>query len=393
MKDMKHTSIKKPILSLLYIILAAFSVSCIEDFNPDLGEADSNILVINGNICSDTVCYFNLSRSFGINDNVFNDPDKLRINNAKIKITGTDGSEWMGYNVAKGEYRVKTGKLKSDVMYSLEVELGDVTFTSEPAYPLDSPEIEEAMCAQPRADMIVDVMVTDAPATDETPHYYRWTYEETWEVQAYYQAYFEYNPKYDKIFPITVYKGRGWQYAKYTSIIIANSSNFENNRIKNFRINKISNSDLRMQTLYCCDIKQYAMTQAQYEYEQARLELSDNMGGMFAPQPSELATNIKASDKNHRAIGYVGVYGKVGTYRLWISRSDVEYDNIFYKNVKTLSEGDEDFALTDADKYKKGYRVNDTYEPFMSPWHWSPAFTVDVTTFGASLERPDFWPN
>ena len=116
----------------------------------------------------------------------------------------------------------------------------------------------------------------------------------------------------------------GWKYGSSSSIIVGNSAKFDNNHIRDFRIQSIGVTSDRLEQLYFIDVKQYAMSRAQYEYELARREISDEMGGIFAPLPSELFTNITCNDNKHRAIGYVGV-GMLQRGQLWINSNYVRY--------------------------------------------------------------------
>ena len=62
MKRMKHI-----IATLGCLALLLFS-SCVEEFNAQLPESDSNLLIVDGNIISDSTCVFTLSRSFSLNE-------------------------------------------------------------------------------------------------------------------------------------------------------------------------------------------------------------------------------------------------------------------------------------------------------------------------------------
>ena len=387
---MKRNILNKILIYIGCLIPAVLTSSCIEDFNADLGEADTNILVVEGNILSDTLCTFHLSKSVGINESAY--PAIIGVSNAKVSIVGTDGSAYTSTGGTKeGTYYIETRRLASDAKYSLVIEWDGATFTSEPSAPIDAPEIESMGVKQPRPDRQVDILVTNAAGDPNITNYCRWTYDETWEVYAKFRPAFEYDPETDKVVPILVDKSHGWGHGQYRDIIIANSSKFQNNQVKDFRISSFDNSDLRFQTLYCIDVKQYALSRGQYEYELARQELSDQLGGMFAPQPSEMFSNIKSSDKKHRTIGYVGVCGKVSSFRYWVYRGQIEYNPILFRNIQ-ITDDEEVLAKEDIEKYKGGYRVADDHEPMFQQWSWVYLKGVDVTAWGCNLTRPSYWP-
>lgn len=376
---------------LLGFALMISTSSCIESFNPDLGAADENIIVVEGNLYSDSLCVIYLNHGSGINDNI--NFSKTAINDATICVVGSNGEKWVGENVNEGKYTVRTGAFSPTGEYSLEITWDGATFKSAPAIPNDAPDIEEARVLQPREDKIIDILVSNVPATSNEPGYYEWSYKETWEIRSKYRTNYDFNPEKNKIERSTIDKSRGWKYGSYDDIIIANSAKYANNRIKDFRIFQISNTDQRVSVLYRCDIKMNAISRAQYDYEESRREISDNMGGLFAPMPSELNSNIKSSDSKHRAIGYVGVCGKVASYRLWIYNSDIEYTDVVNKSIKLMTDDENFMAQPDSLKYYTGYRVASEDEPNPSEqWDWTQRGGVDVTYFGATLEKPAEWP-
>lgn len=374
----------------LSLILCTMS-SCIEEFNADLGDADSNILVVEGNIYSDSYCTFYLTRSIGINDNLWY--KDLYITNATLKVVGSDGSVFESKKDGDG-FGVQVGSLSPNVQYSLEIEWDGATFKSEPAAPISSTEIETVYFTQSEETGEVDIMVTNKPTNSKEPMYMRWLYDETWEIHSHYQPAFVYDPKAGKIRDIEEEEKKfvGWKSSHLTNIIIANTSKFENNRIQDFRLKQIAQNDDRLEFLYTIDVRQYALSKAQYEYELARQELSDEMGGMFAPLPSELFSNIVCSDKKHRAIGYIGVCDKAKSFRLWISTNEVSYRNALTPFVQIAS--DEEFlALSNDERYSLGYRITNDMAPMPGQsWEWANERGVDVTQRGAKLEKPSWWP-
>lgn len=386
---MKRNILKKALMCIGYMIPAVFASSCIEEFNADLGGADTNILVIEGNILSDTICDFHLSKSAGINEDAY--PAILGVTNAQIRIVGSDGATYKGIHAGEGLYQIQTGQLASDVKYSLEIEWDGATFTSDPTVPLDAPEIAKVRADQPDPDGNINLLVSNNTPGSSEPQYFRWTFTDYWEVHSKFRPIYEYDPKTRRIVDLITDRSVGWNHSSSRQIIIANSKKFQNNQIKDFRIAEFTNSDLRFQTLYCIDVKQFAMTRAQYEYELARQELSDQMGGMFAPQPSELFSNIKSSDKQHRAIGYIGVCSKPSTYRLWVSRGEVRYTDLLFRNIE-ITDDEDVLAMSNQEKYEAGFRVANSMPAFMVPWDWVSANGVDVSFFGCSYEKPSFWP-
>ena len=380
------------IYSLIFVIFATMMVSCIDEFNAEIGDSDTNIIVIEGNIMSDRECTFYLTHSIALNSNEWG--SDAYILDAEVSIIGTDGTN-VNCKLQSPQrcYTARLGKLSPDAKYSLVVKWDGATFTSEPATPLFAPEIESVTYSQNEMTDAVSIYVNDKPATSDKPVYVRWDFDETWEIQSHYRPHYFYDPLMDEVRPIreNEKKFKGWKKAVQTETMISNSSKYVNNQIRDFRLRFIPGSDDRWERLYCLDVKQYAMSRAQYEYELARRELSNEMGGMFAPLPSELYSNITCSDNKHRAIGFIGVCGAPTTYRIWIERGQVRYTDLLLLAVKVLDDEDT-LSLPFHSIWERGYRIMDEEIP-MGNWQWVSHYGVDVTSRGASLVKPDYWPN
>ncbi|MBO5015927.1 MAG: DUF4249 family protein, partial [Bacteroidaceae bacterium] len=77
---------------LKYIVLSLCCLtvmicSCVEEFNAQLPEGDSNLLVVDGNIISDSTCVFTLTRSFSLNEEGI--PEDYNQINADVCVKGS----------------------------------------------------------------------------------------------------------------------------------------------------------------------------------------------------------------------------------------------------------------------------------------------------------------
>lgn len=380
---------KKYILFGLFAIMMA---SCVDEYNANLGSADRNMLIVEGNIYSDSLCTFYLSHGVGLDENIWYEKDVL-VNDAQVAVVGSDGSRFEGLRQSAGTYAVKTGVLSKDVKYSLEILWDGATLSSEPTLPEYCSEIENVRFYQ-KIDSIspnqpVEVLVSVEETRSDKAEFYRWTYTEDWEVHTKYNPYYEYDPEKDKIVWLEIHKNRGWKTGKCQEILVATNTKFQGNKVQDHRILSIENSNDRLQVLYRMDVKQYPMSKAQYEYEQARQEISDNMGGLFAPLPSVLNGNISSSDKNHRAIGYVGVCGNVATARLWINRREITFNDEFSRRIQVLDD-EELLEMSDFELWNMNFRIS-YHDAMTGLTEWCPRSGVDATALGATFDKPAGW--
>lgn len=379
--------------------------SCIEDFVPNLEEEDQYLLVVEGNIYSDSLCSFHLGRTEGLNmpynwdfdfyPGVYGQrPSPIDFSNAEICVMGSDGTIFPGsvnpHSVPP--FQVNVGTLKQGVKYWLQVKVDGLTYESEPQEPLFAVSIDSLSFAQDREDLEVDILVSTAASGTGTPQYTRWEYDEYWEIYTPWAAFMEYDPNTDNIIAVTAMKHHGWANDSSKSYILASSETFKDNRLQQYRLYSIDHADNRLQTCYYTRVKEYAISKAEYEYENLRNRQSSDMGGIFTPQPSELPSNIRCLEEDRKAIGFVGVRGSVATCEMYIKKGQVKYFPL--RTPYTISE-DLVKEKTWNELYRSGYQVL-TYESYANGKayvQWCPVWCIDCRNsfWKCSLEKPSFW--
>lgn len=374
----------------LFMIVLGLSTSCIEEFNPQISDEDDNHLVVEGNIVSDSLCVFHLSHTSSL-QNVYDNTkstmgtSSLAVTNAQIAVVGSDGTKYPGYlGEEAGSYLVDLDHLKSDVKYSLQIEYDGNSYESEPAVPLATPDIEEVTFKQAGQEDPVEILIS-AEKTSE-PTYFQWDYKETWEViSTYYTNY--YYDIYGNMKRYDMDISQGWKYGDQGTYTLGNSNQFTNNHVQGMCLYKIGYQDDRISVMYRTIITQRAISKDQFEYNELNRKQSEEMGGLFSPQPSELPTNIICKTGKKKALGFVGVSQNVVQRVVYIYGIDVFYKSPF----KCISE---DHPVGEyEDPMGRGLMLAlREPTPIDTEHTWAPMKCVDVRELGASLERPEDWP-
>ena len=374
---------KRTNILILVSLLLLTLTNCINEFNAKLPGNGVNMLVIDGNIISDSTVVFSLSRTFSLNEESL--PEGFNQITANVSVVGDDGSRITGTSIGNGQYQMQIGTLNKQVRYGLEVKYEGDTYTSEAQYPIETSAIDEVKFEQPEDYGDISIYLS-TQKTDGTA-YYIWEYVEDWEVRTLYYSLWVYDFSTKKVleFEKAPY-AQGWSHAESNKTIVGSTEANTENLLKNKRIYSIASDNIRVSYYYSTLIKQRALSKGEFEYYENKAKQSESMGGLFTPQPSELPTNITCSNPDKQAIGYVGVNMNVSEYRLYISVRDIEYDNPYYCDFVPEEEVKE---MTMDDLYVAGYRIAD-----LSPdgYHWAPMECVDVRALGATLNKPSFWP-
>ncbi|MBR5069144.1 MAG: DUF4249 domain-containing protein [Bacteroidales bacterium] len=390
------------------IIATLLCCSCIDEFEADLPSSDTRILCVEGSICSNTDCTFYLSHGIPIkldDDEIY---DGFAIWDAQIAVHGSDGQIWQGHNIyegytgstydkyigyggygfMQGTYVVPVGQLDPSTEYWLEINWNDNTYISKPQLPLPTPEIQNVSWGMSVDGQYVNIMVTPAP-TDTKEQYYRWNYEETWEVHTPLVAFYEYVPEQDAILRVNQYLNIGWAHANGRFSKLGSNESYQDGQINNLVVYQIHKDEDRFVYRYYTRVYQTAITREEYEYENLSRQLSDEMGGLFTPQPSALPTNIKCQTADLQAIGYIGVSLNTTSAHVYANRSEVNHVD---RRVVQMAEDD----LLQSTWYwlwLMGWRVYEYNPGSPFPPTWTRRWCVDCTdpSWGASLDRPSFW--
>lgn len=387
--------IKRYIAGFLFLVVG--TTSCISDFNADLPYTDEDILVVECDIVANSEVDIILSKTFGLSAEEL--PNGYNEVQATVTLRGSDGfkssaASYMG----KGVHRLTVGALDSEVDYSLEIEYKGNTYESIPQKPLFTSEIESVSWEQKENKGDVAMCVSTSPANAGS-EYYMWTYIEDWEYTALFYTIDFYDPETRKMvnYPYDPYY-YCWKNRIGDEILVGSTEALSTNRIENFQLCKHESSNDRFSWLYSIRVKQMAISKAAYEYYKDLAKLSNDMGGLFTPQPSELKGNIQCvNDKSMRVIGYVGIAQNIAEEQLYISYEELDRNapvyNCFY------------FSKEDASKEMANLGIPGDFHSFyviFNYWplqerlldsDWASALCVDCRRMGGTKEKPAFWPN
>jgi len=365
---------------------------CVEEYDADISADDSDLLVVEGTICSAKLNKFVLSRTQPINS-VYS---PRMVTGAKVSVRGSDGSEYQA-QAADGYYACQTDALSPDVEYYLHIEADGEVYESEPQKPLRTEEIEEVEGVQNTPESSIDVLVTSAePFEPDKANYYSWTYDETWEVHPDYLTFMYYDTNLKRpVVDTHLFPERGWKDATGTTMVGASQS-YEGQHIRRLKMYDIDRGNERMYYRYSGLVHQRAISKAEYEYELAQRQASSEMGGLFTPLPSALPTNIHCLTSRKHVIGFVGCSLNTSEYRFFLSAGDYSIDRPLKKDERQWYENPT--AAVCCLLVERGLFLceweDDKRQPDGSPLvrtAWAYDYQVDVRCRGAYAEMPEFW--
>jgi len=375
---------------ILYSLLALFFTSCIETYNAELPDSETQMLCVEGCITGNRQCLFYLSTTLSLKETLAYLPDH-QVKGAQLTVKGSDGSAYVAEEQGKGAYVVDLPQLDRNFSYWLEIETGGERYQSSAQQPIDSIGISDLRFDMPHDNRQVNLLISAVPpAMPSDKQYFRWNYERFWEVHTPLPHTWDYDLENDEIVAATEVKSRGFCQKPSTDIFIGTNQDYKAGHLADHCILSDDAYDNFFNYLGCYRVSQTAISAEEYEYYRLSKRQSQEMGGLFTPQPAELPSNITCTtDPSRHAIGFVGVSIGSVTRDLYVHNYDVGY-----KLTKQVPSYDEDNTKTRHELYKAGYRIY-FYSSTMAGQQvtWTDRWCVDSTDpyWGASLEFPEWW--
>ena len=388
-----NNKIKKALFALFISALSA--TGCITEYKVELSPNDTQVLIVDGCIMENTDAIFLLSRSFSM-DKV-DVPEESFINYANLTLIGSNGYvSPPAISLGRGKFRIPVEELEDDVEYGIQIVYNGDTYQSMLSKPLRTPEIDSISWKQPEAFGPVYFYVsTHGDATDSK--YYTWTCTEEWEIIAQIKTTVFYSVSDNMYYHITpapfFYCWKKIESENY----FGSAESLGENVIINKELYQCISSGERFSSLYSVNVHQRAISKGAYEYYQNIIKMNEEIGSLFAPQPTEFLGNITCiTDPAKKAMGYIEVSKNTTQKKIYIYPQELTH-RIDFMSCNLVSHAIiRDLGIIES--YEKGYRPagdpNQEYLPeSIYPADWSSSYCTDCTAKGGTKNRPDFWPN
>ena len=374
---------------LMWLCLAS---ACITPFEPAYRMESNDILVVEGMILEGSATVIKLSRSKVINS----EEDEYRyVEDAAVSISCSDGTDIpLRWNGVKGQYvPVSEVHFHDGLTYTVEIAAGDKQYRSEALVPLQTPPIDEVSYITGNDGTQVDLRVSTHDATGKTK-YYRWAYEEDWEVKMDMFVTLRYDPETNSIITgmnretsnNTYYC---WGKETSTSLLLGDATQIAGGIIKDQVLlqRKVTARDSRFSYLYCFTVRQYAIGEDAHAYFRNLKRNTEETASVFAPIPSEMQGNLHCtSHPEEPVVGFL-IAATEASSRLYIPAEDV--------TKMSYPETCGAFGPYPASESRLHYGNRRIWKEDIAGWYiWTNTRCVDCTKHNlATKTKPDFWPN
>lgn len=375
----------KRIKIFLVIIFAIAVTGCKEIYKPTIISSSTSYLVVEGVLNAGTgPTTIRLTRTFKLDDTA-----RLRgENNARVIVEGKDNTTRELTTSGDGFYTSPVLNLLVNEEYRLKITTADgKEYLSDYVAAKKTPVIDSLGFRQD--DKGVQVYVNTHDDSNNT-WYYRWEYDETWEIRTYYNTNFKYvngqvvarDPQ-DKV-------SICWKYDHSSAILVGSTASLQADIIFRAPLVFIPNGNEKLAVRYSILLRQYALDKQGYEFYEMMKKNTEGLGTIFDAQPSEIRGNIKCiSDPGELVIGYISA-PVIEEKRFFIERSQLQ-------NWKFVQDCPEIRVKNDPDSIRLAYigggSIYDDYFDMGVVTHYlfSPIRCVECTARGGSVIRPSYW--
>jgi hypothetical protein len=376
-----------------FLILMIFLVSCKEKYVVHINTPASGYLVVEGFINISGNTNIQLTRSSGVDT-----PRYIAEPGAAVDIETENGPS---YNLSEdytGHFSIDSLSLDPTQLYRLHIHTANgKDYVSDYSVVKITPPIDSVNWTAGSNSVdgnLVNIFVSTHDNQSQ-PGYYQWQFEETWKYHSGYSSVLEYQNGSIILRPLEDNIYTCWRSDLSTSIAIANTEKLTSNVIYQFPLTQIPyNSSDKLIDRYSILVKQYAITQEWYEWNQKIKKNTEQLGSLFDAQPSETGGNIHCiTDPTETVVGFIGCTTET-VKRIFIDRTEIPPGTISngyeYCQPDTVAPDQADIDLHFAGGgdipinflYKNGMLVG---------IEGSTADCVDCRLRGGTTIQPSFW--
>lgn len=286
------------------VVFLLFCISCRENYDPPATATDKSFLVVEANLDPQGVSTVLLSRTSTLETR-----NGLKLEKDAIITVEDRNNNVVGRPVviSGGTYSFPNMGLVIGNQYRLHIrtsnnkEYVSAYVTAKKTPPIDSISWEHV-------DKGVQIYANTHDNTGNS-QYYRWDYDETWQITSYYFSDVIYDPVIKDVRPRRFPAedvSNCWKYDNSTRILLGNSTHLQSDIIYKAPLLLIPNGSEKLSVRYSMLVRQYVLDRDGYNFYELMRKNTEQVGSIFSPQPTEIAGNITCvGHPEEYVLGYV----------------------------------------------------------------------------------------
>lgn len=356
-------------------------VGCRDRFDMPLKDTDKSLLVVEGTlrVGRDTTTII-ISKTVNVNEKTNFKP----VLKARLSVEDKGGRSIQLAEAGNGKYSYFDLGLVPGNEYRLRIRTSDNReYLSEYVIAKLTPAIDSISWKKENEDVFVYANTHDNTGNTR---YYKWDFDETWEINSFYRANYQY------ILGTVIYSPdyhfRCWKYGKSTTINVGSSAHLSSDVISEFPLLIINKGSEKLSVRYSILVRQESLTKKAYEYLLLMKKNTESLGSIFDPLPSDLKGNFQCiSNPDEGVIGFLTA-SSLTQKRFFITQAETKWS--YGQNCDVILP-----VRNNPDSIK-------TYMPTYLPFHFeiidlkeyyltAAPPCVDCVLRGGNLAMPSYW--
>lgn len=358
-------------------VLAVILNGCIEPFSPPEVNSDASYLVVDGflNVGLDSSRII-LSRTQNTSEKTVS----LKELGAKISVEGESGETYNFEEKGKGLYVLSPKNYLSSAKYRLKIKTrNNSEYLSDYVAVKRTPPIDSITYKVDKGRNAVVVFVNTHDPKNDT-RFYRWKFEQTYEYRTAFYSGLDRNFDTKTIVTRNGDISHCWRTLNSTNITLGSTIKLSQDVIKDLPINVVPIETNWFYIKYSILVRQYALSQDEFEYWTSLAKTTQGTGSLFDPQPSQVTGNItNTANPKELVFGYFSVLTEE-TQRIFIERGLGTYPRCEAPDTLTLVEG-----------FKGGGLLLNYYGMRSDSVLMTNPFCADCRLQGGTVTQPTYW--
>jgi len=388
---------------IILSILTIATIACKKPISLAPVAKVTSYLVVDGNISSGDSTTITLSRTVALDSNSRTNPEP----GATVVVESASGTSYKLTGRPNGTYISAPLNLGANEKYCLKITTANGSRYASDFVPVkNSPAIDSIHTYITANGLQIGLDTHDAGGTSR---YYRWEYTETFQIQSAFLSVIIVKQKldfprrppdfqYERAAPADMIYNC-WRSDTSGTIITGTTAKLGVDKVSNAPIALVASDSEKFKFRYSILVKQYAITTDAFNYFELLKKNTEQIGGIFDPQPSELTGNLHCiTNLNEPVIGFITA-GQVTQKRIFINKTDLPaswvavtpYDGcvlntLLYARPLALHP---DQSVNEVDNLiYSGLQLTVDYAP--GGYASSTPVCVDCTLRGTNI-KPSFW--
>lgn len=364
------------------LVLIVLLAGCRDKYELPVRDTDVSLLVVEGILNAGTgPTTITLSRTVKLAEPTSFKPELQ----AKLTVEGKTGGSYNLTEAGGGNYIHAQLPLVIGQEYRLRIRTRDnKEYLSDYVTARQTPTIDSVTWKKENERLVIYANAHDA--TNNT-RYYKWDFDETWEIRSYFPADYRwvsgttivYSPQFNV---------RCWKYGKSNTLILGSTAQLLSDVVSEAPVQFIPFGSEKLGVRYSILLKQQALTKEGYQYLNLMKKNTESIGSIFDPQPSELRGNIKCiTTPEEGVIGYLTAC-TIAEKRFFLTSQEADwklFQSCIFREVPNNPDSIKllvPFYLPFAADEQFG--IIKSYTMSLAP-------CVDCTQRGGDLTKPSYW--